>query len=297
MFSKKKLRIAKTDVAECSHEKGLDDDAAAGAAGAAEGDGDAAAAAGVGDSDADSDAAGDESAYTAIIEEKDAEIADFKDKYMRGLADIENLRRRQVVELEKAKDFGIQKFSKDLITVADVLELAIENAPPGVAGSDEVPVDPQLKSLFEGMDGTRKMLLKVFGTNGLQASRPLDEVFDPNTMEAQFQVPDPSKEACVHNCQRNVATCREYGREEAPSSGFFLPDRFPFLPSLLKAPVHDAHIVTGRLWFQCVYLYLLTFAAPSLLTLSWAMLTTPLYRTLSLNRQTPWQLLRVQDTS
>lgn len=45
------------------------------------------------------------------------------------------------------------------------------------------------------MDGTRKMLMKVFGSNGLQASRPLDEVFDPNTMEAQFQVPDPTKEA------------------------------------------------------------------------------------------------------
>ena len=206
-------------------EKGLDDDAAAGAA-----EGDAAAAAGAGDSDADSDAAGDESAYAAIIEEKDAEIADFKDKYMRGLADIENLRRRQVVELEKAKDFGIQKFSKDLITVADVLELAIENAPPGVAGSDEVPVDPQLKSLFEGMDGTRKMLLKVFGTNGLQASRPLDEVFDPNTMEAQFQVPDPSKEACVHNRQRNVATSREYGREEEKRQcvATFFPIVFPF---------------------------------------------------------------------
>lgn len=69
-----------------------------------------------------------------------------------GLADLENLRRRQVVELEKAKDFGIQKFSKDLITVADVLELAIENAPPGVSssGADDVEVDPQLQNLFDG---------------------------------------------------------------------------------------------------------------------------------------------------
>jgi len=165
-----------------------------------EGDSDAAAA-GAADEEKDGEAAGEETAdevdYAALVEEKDAEIADFKDKYMRGLADLENLRRRQVVELEKAKDFGIQKFSKDLITVADVLELAIENAPPGVSssGADDVEVDPQLQNLFDGMDGTRKMLMKVFGSNGLQPSRPLDEVFDPNTMEAQFQVPDPTKEA------------------------------------------------------------------------------------------------------
>lgn len=169
-----------------------DDDADAGAA--AE-DGTEAEAAADGEEEIDGEVASDEVDYAALLEEKNTEIAGFKDLYQRSLAENENLRRRQVVELEKAKDFGIQKFSKDLITVADVLELAIENAPAGVTGEDGVEVDPQLKNLFDGMDGTRKMMMKVFGSNGLHASRPEGDVFDPNTMEAQFQVPDPTQEA------------------------------------------------------------------------------------------------------
>ena len=58
---------------------------------------------------------------------------DLQDKYMRTLAEMENLRRRHATEIKNSKDFGIQSFSKDLVTVADVLEMAVENAPKEVS--------------------------------------------------------------------------------------------------------------------------------------------------------------------
>jgi len=128
----------------------------------------------------------------AALAAKDEEIADWKDKYMRTLAEMENLRRRHATEIKNSKDFGIQSFSKDLVTVADVLEMAVENAPKEVETEGQ---DSPIGKLFEGMSGTQKMLQKVFAANGLETLRPEGEVFDPKTMDAQFQVPDPEKEA------------------------------------------------------------------------------------------------------
>jgi len=118
---------------------------------------------------------------------------------MRGLAEMENLRTRTTRDIAKAKDFGIQKFSKDLITVADTLELALNNAPDNATGEN---ADPQTKALFEGMEGTAKQMQKVFSSHGLAVVDAVDQEFDPNTMEAMFQVPDLTKDpntvAVVH---------------------------------------------------------------------------------------------------
>merc|ERR1712086_730803 len=133
-----------------------------------------------------SDAGEAEAETEAALAAKDEEIADWKDKYMRTLAEMENLRRRTATEIKNSKDFGIQRFSKDLVTVADVLEMAVANAPKEV---ETEGTDSPIGKLFEGMAGTQKMLQKVFASNGLESLRPVGEVFDPKTMDAQFQVP------------------------------------------------------------------------------------------------------------
>lgn len=68
---------------------------------------------------------------------------------------MENLKRRKDVEIKNSKDFGITKFSKDLLQVADVLEMAIENIPA------ELRENETFNKQFEGMEGTHKMMLKV----------------------------------------------------------------------------------------------------------------------------------------
>ena len=57
--------------------------------------------------------------------------------------------------------------------------------------SDE---QPQLKSLYEGVTMTEKMLVKTFEEHGLKRIWPMDEKFDPNVHNALFEIPDPNKE-------------------------------------------------------------------------------------------------------
>lgn len=90
---------------------------------------------------------------------------------------------------EEAKLFGIQRFSKDLLEVADVLEKATESVP-----NEELEKNIHLKNLFEGLTLTDQQLKKVFSKNGLEKDDPIGEKFDPHSHEAVFQLDVPDKE-------------------------------------------------------------------------------------------------------
>uniref|UniRef100_F1LAR6 GrpE protein homolog n=1 Tax=Ascaris suum TaxID=6253 RepID=F1LAR6_ASCSU len=127
------------------------------------------------------------SAFDALATEYDAlleECTSFKDKYTRALADTENVRRRGQKQVEEAKLFAIQGFCKDLLEVADILDLAV-----GSMKKEDVETNPQIKSLHEGVEMTRTVLEKVFTKHGLKKLSPEGEKFDPNMHEAVFQVP------------------------------------------------------------------------------------------------------------
>merc|ERR1712168_1551559 len=131
----------------------------------------------------------------AVVAEKDEEIekhkveaADFKDKYIRALAESENIRRRGDKLTADAKLYAIQKMSKDLLDVADILERASVSVPEEERAGNET-----LKQLFDGVIMTEIELQKVFKKHGLEKVDPLDEVFDPNFHEAMFQYPAPGK--------------------------------------------------------------------------------------------------------
>ena len=89
-------------------------------------------------------------------------------------------------QIEDAKKFGIQGFSKDLLEVADILEKAIESVPKEELDNS---TNPHLCSLFEGLNMTENQLQKVFKKNGLVRINPVGETFDPSVHEALFEVP------------------------------------------------------------------------------------------------------------
>ena len=105
---------------------------------------------------------------------------------MRSLAEMENVRQRMTKQVEEAKLFGIQGFSKDILGVADILEKATESVPKSEL---EKKTNPPLVSLFEGLKLTEAELRKVFSKNGLERINPLGEIFDPALHEALFEVP------------------------------------------------------------------------------------------------------------
>lgn len=113
----------------------------------------------------------------------------FQDKYKRSLADNENILSRSRKQIDEARLFGIQSFSKDLLEVADILGKATESVP-----KEEIEKNISLKNLYDGLLMTEAQLQKVFNKNGLEKINPLNEKFDPYSHEALFQIPFPDKE-------------------------------------------------------------------------------------------------------
>lgn len=130
------------------------------------------------------------------------EMADFKDRYLRAMAETENVRVRMLKQVEDAKSFGIQKFCKDLLEVADVLNMAINNTDPSKLSDEELVKNPKehLNSMYKGLVMTEGSLLKIFEKHGLVRINPKEgEKFDPNQHEAIFRVPLPDKESGTIN--------------------------------------------------------------------------------------------------
>jgi len=127
----------------------------------------------------------------ARVAELDKELADKHDQVLRALAEADNARRRATLDVEKSHKFGVSKFAKDLLEVADNLSRAAESVPEEMRSSEEHPV---LKALYEGVTMTDGQLIKTFGKHGLTRVDPLGEKFDPNFHDAVFEAPDPTKE-------------------------------------------------------------------------------------------------------
>lgn len=125
--------------------------------------------------------------FKAELEKKDHEIAELKDLYRRALADAENVRHRTKKELHDKTLYAIQGFSKDLLTTADFLKMALDAVPEQDGNKD-------LKNLYVGVSLTQKELLKTFAKYGISSFDPLGEKFDFNLHTAIFQQAIPGKE-------------------------------------------------------------------------------------------------------
>jgi molecular chaperone GrpE len=120
-----------------------------------------------------------------------AEVADLKDRLLRTLAEMENLRRRTEREVADARAYGIAGFARDTLAVADNLRRALD----AIAGEGRESLSPAMTSFVEGVELTERELLKVLEKHGIKRFDPLGEKFDPNVHQAMFEVPDPSSPA------------------------------------------------------------------------------------------------------
>lgn len=125
----------------------------------------------------------------SVIGEKEKEVKELKDKYLRALAENENIMTRNKKLMDDARLYGIQSFAKDLLEVADILEKATESVP-----KEELDKNTHLKSLYEGLTMTDTQLQKVFKSHGVEKINPTGEKFDPNFHDAMFMQPFPEKE-------------------------------------------------------------------------------------------------------
>jgi len=116
------------------------------------------------------------------------EAAELKDRLLRTLAEMENLRRRTEREVADARTYGVTNFARDILAVADNMERALK------ALDDEIreKADAGVKALLDGVELTERELIKAMEKHGVKKLEPQGGKFDPNLHQAMFEIPDES---------------------------------------------------------------------------------------------------------
>uniref|UniRef100_A0A7S0BN06 GrpE protein homolog n=1 Tax=Rhodosorus marinus TaxID=101924 RepID=A0A7S0BN06_9RHOD len=133
-------------------------------------------------------------ALEAQLAQKEEEIAKLNDLRIRYLADMENTRMIAKRDVANAHQYGIAKFAKSLLEVADNLSRALSAIPAEkLEGGDKY-----LKELYIGVEMTRKELMRVFQSNEIKEFAAEGDEFDPNVHQALFESEIPgTKEGII----------------------------------------------------------------------------------------------------
>jgi molecular chaperone GrpE len=116
------------------------------------------------------------------------DLADMKDRLLRTLAEMENVRKRTEREVADARTYGVSSFARDILTVADNMHRAMS------ALDDELraKADEGMKALLDGVELTERELLNVLEKHGVKRIDPLGQKFDPNRHQAMYEIEDAS---------------------------------------------------------------------------------------------------------
>ncbi|MBM1220716.1 nucleotide exchange factor GrpE [Ponticoccus sp. SC2-23] len=117
-----------------------------------------------------------------------AERDEFKDRFMRALADAENTRKRADRDRREAENYGGSRLARDLLPVYDNLDRALQSVTEEQRAGNE--------ALLEGIELTKSELVNVFKKHGIEAVAPeVGEKFDPQAHQAMFEAPVPGTKA------------------------------------------------------------------------------------------------------
>jgi molecular chaperone GrpE len=122
------------------------------------------------------------------VETLQKEAAEARDRMLRTLAEMENLRKRTSKEVGDARLYGITGFARDVLDIADNLQRALDAVPAEARAA----ADPGLIALIEGVELTERSLLNALEKHGVKKFDPQGQKFDPNFQQAMFEVPDAS---------------------------------------------------------------------------------------------------------
>lgn len=117
-----------------------------------------------------------------------AERDDFKDRFIRMVAEAENARKRADRDRREAENYGGSKLARDMLPVFDNMKRAID-----AIAEDQREAQA---ALIEGIELTMRELLNVFAKHGIQIVSPeIGDTFDPQMHEAMFEAPVPNTKA------------------------------------------------------------------------------------------------------
>ena len=122
------------------------------------------------------------------VEALKAQAQEFQEQMLRSQAEMQNVRRRAEIDVEKAHKFALEKFVKELLPVADSLEKAVEST-EGHESAGEL-----VASIREGVEMTLNLFMGSLGKFNVVQLNPVGEPFDPQQHEAMSMVPAPDAE-------------------------------------------------------------------------------------------------------
>jgi len=123
-------------------------------------------------------------ALLKIIEGLQAEKADLQDKHLRAVAEAQNMRRRAQQDIDKERKFGIERFARDLLSVADNLGRALSALPNDL--------DPAIKNVIVGVQATERELLSVLERHGVSRIESIGKPFNADFHQAMMEIDDPT---------------------------------------------------------------------------------------------------------
>jgi molecular chaperone GrpE len=123
------------------------------------------------------------------VEVLKAENADLRDKLLRTVAEMENLRKRTEREVADTRSYAIAGFARDMLTATDSLSRALLVLP---AEARET-ADPTLQSLIDGIEMTEREMQRLLAKHGVKPIEAEGQKFDPHKHQAMFEVPDPTR--------------------------------------------------------------------------------------------------------
>ena len=116
------------------------------------------------------------------------DLADAKDRLLRTLAEMDNMRKRTEREVADARVYGVSAFARDILSVADNMHRAMR------ALDDELraKADSGIKALLDGVELTERELMNALEKHGVKQIDPLGQKFDPNRHQAMYEIEDAS---------------------------------------------------------------------------------------------------------
>ncbi len=123
-------------------------------------------------------------ALQKLVAELQAEKAELQDKHLRAVAESQNIRRRAQQDVDKERKFGIERFARDLLSVADNLGRALTAVPQNL--------DPAMKNVVVGVQATERELLSVLERHGVTRIKAIGEPFNADFHQAMMEIEDPS---------------------------------------------------------------------------------------------------------
>ncbi|KKB07842.1 nucleotide exchange factor GrpE [Devosia chinhatensis] len=121
------------------------------------------------------------------VEALAAENAELKDKLLRTVAEMENLRKRTERDVSDTRSYAIAGFARDMLSATDALSRALVVIPAETRETAE----GTLKSLIEGIELAERETQRLLAKHGVKRIEAAGQKFDPHKHQAMFEVPNP----------------------------------------------------------------------------------------------------------